>query len=162
VGEIVFRGNQTMMGYWKDPEATDRAFEGGFFHSGDLATVDADGYARIRDRSKDIIISGGENVSSVEVEEALYRHPAVAAAAVVAMPHPKWGETPVAFVELRDGWTASEEMLLVHCRRHLAGYKCPRRVLARVLPKTATGKIRKNVLRQAVRDGEIEALAAAS
>jgi fatty-acyl-CoA synthase len=162
VGEIVFRGNQTMMGYLNDPEATDRAFEGGFFHSGDLATVDADGYARIRDRSKDIIISGGENVSSVEVEEALYRHPAVAAAAVVAMAHPTWGETPVAFVELRDGWTASEDTLLSHCRRHLAGYKCPRRVVARALPKTATGKIRKNVLRQAVRDGEIEALAAAS
>jgi fatty-acyl-CoA synthase len=162
VGEIVFRGNLTMMGYLKDPEATDRAFEGGFFHSGDLATVDGDGYARIRDRSKDIIISGGENISSVEVEEALYRHPAVAAAAVVAMPHPKWGEAPVAFVELRHGWTASEATLLAHCRRHLAGYKCPRRVLARALPKTATGKIRKNVLRQAVRDGEIEALAQAS
>jgi 3-(methylthio)propionyl---CoA ligase len=162
VGEVVFRGNQTMMGYLKDSEATDRAFEGGFFHSGDLATVDGDGYARIRDRSKDIIISGGENVSSVEVEEALYRHPAVAAAAVVAMPHPKWGETPVAFVELRDGRTATEESLLAHCREHLAHYKCPRRVLARPLPKTATGKIRKNVLRDAVRDGEIEALAEAS
>jgi 3-(methylthio)propionyl---CoA ligase len=162
VGEIVFRGNQTMMGYLHDPEATDRAFEGGFFRSGDLATVDADGYARVRDRSKDIIISGGENVSSVEVEEALYRHPAVAAAAVVAMPHPKWGETPVAFVELREGRTATEESLLAHCREHLAGYKRPRRVVIRPLPKTATGKIRKNVLREAVRDGEIEALAEAS
>ena len=150
------------MGYLGDPEATDRAFEGGFFRSGDLATVDADGYARVRDRSKDIIISGGENVSSVEVEEALYRHPAVAAAAVVAMPHPKWGETPVAFVELREGRTATEESLLEHCRQHLAHYKCPRRVLTRQLPKTATGKIRKNVLREAVRDGEIEALAEAS
>jgi fatty-acyl-CoA synthase len=162
VGEIVFRGNQTMMGYLGDPEATDRAFEGGFFRSGDLATVDADGYARVRDRSKDIIISGGENVSSVEVEEALYRHPAVAAAAVVAMPHPKWGETPVAFVELREGRTATEESLLEHCREHLAGYKRPRRVVVRALPKTATGKVRKNVLREAVRDGEIEALAEAS
>jgi 3-(methylthio)propionyl---CoA ligase len=162
VGEIVFRGNQTMMGYLKDPEATDRAFEGGFFHSGDLATVDADGYARIRDRSKDIIITGGENVSSVEVEETLYRHPAVAAAAVVGMPHPEWGETPVAFVELRDGGGATEESLLAHCRVHLAGYKCPRRVLARPLPKTATGKIQKNLLRQAVRDGEVELLAEAS
>jgi fatty-acyl-CoA synthase len=162
VGEVVFRGNQTMMGYLKDPEATDRAFEGGFFHSGDLATVDADGYARIRDRSKDIIISGGENVSSLEVEETLYRHPAVAAAAVVAMPHPKWGETPVAFVELRDGRTATEASLLAHCRDHLAHYKCPRRVLARPLPKTATGKIRKNVLREALRDGEIQAFAEAS
>jgi fatty-acyl-CoA synthase len=161
VGEIVFRGNLTMMGYLRDPEATDRAFEGGFLRSGDLATVDPDGYARIRDRSKDIIISGGENISSVEVEEALYRHPSVAAAAVVAMPDPRWGETPVAFVELRDGWPASETILLAHCRRHLARFKCPRRVLTRALPRTATGKIRKNALRQAIRDGEIVGLAEA-
>ena len=158
VGEIVFRGNQTMMGYLGDPNATDRAFAGGVFRTGDLAVVDEDGYVRVKDRSKDIIITGGENVSSVEVEEALYRHPAVAAAAVVAMAHPRWGETPVAFVELHGGRTATEESLLAHCREHLAGFKRPRRVLVHALPRTATGKIRKNVLREAVRAGDIESL----
>ncbi len=158
VGEIMFRGNQTMMGYLKDAEATDRAFEGGWFHTGDLAVLEADSYARIKDRSKDIIISGGENISSVEVEDILYSHPAVSAAAVVAMPDEKWGEVPVAFVELREETPASEADLIAHCRGRLAGFKCPRRVIAYVLPKTSTGKIQKNVLRDAVRSNAIDAL----
>jgi fatty-acyl-CoA synthase len=158
VGEIMFRGNQTMMGYLGDASATDRAFAEGWFHSGDLAVADPDGYARIRDRSKDIIISGGENISSVEVEEALYRHPAIAAVAVIAVADAKWGEAPVALVELREGRQAEEAELLAHCRQHLPGYKCPRRVLAYALPKTATGKIQKHMLRQAVRDRAIPGL----
>lgn len=161
VGEIMFRGNQTMMGYLRDPAASDKAFEGGWFRSGDLAAVDVDGYVRIKDRSKDIIISGGENISSVEIEEALYRHPAISAAAVVAMADPKWGETPVALIELRDGRTATEQDFLVHCRAHLAGYKCPRRIVVYALPKTATGKIQKNLLREAVREGKIADLSEA-
>jgi fatty-acyl-CoA synthase len=151
LGEIMFRGNMTMMGYLKDPEATERAFEGGWFHSGDLAVLEPDGYVRIKDRSKDIIISGGENISSVEVEDVIYRHPAVAAAAVVAMPDERWGEVPVAFVELREGFAFSEAELLAHCREHLAGFKCPKRILAHAIPKTATGKIQKNLLRDALR-----------
>lgn len=154
LGEIMFRGNMTMMGYLKDPEATDRAFAGGWFHSGDLAVLEADRYARIKDRSKDIIISGGENISSVEVEDALYAHPAVMAVAVVARPDEKWGEVPVAFVELRDEVAVTEADLIRHCRSRLAGYKCPKQVIAHSLPKTATGKIQKNVLREIARKGD--------
>ncbi len=160
IGEIMFRGNMTMMGYLKDPDATDRAFRGGWFRSGDLAALEADQYVRIKDRSKDIIISGGENISSVEVEDILYAHPAVVAAAVVAMPDEKWGEVPVAFVELREGTSATEADIIEHCRGWLAGYKCPKRVIAHILPKTATGKIQKNVLREAVRREEIDELRA--
>jgi len=151
VGEIMFRGNMTMMGYLKDPEATDRAFSGDWFHSGDLGVIDGDGYVRIKDRSKDIIISGGENISSVEVEDVLYAHPDIMTAAVVAMPDEKWGEVPVAFVELRDGALASEAEYIAHCRASLAHFKCPKRIIFQVLPKTATGKIQKNLLRETVR-----------
>jgi fatty-acyl-CoA synthase len=160
VGEVMFRGNQTMMGYLKDPEATDRVFAGGWFHTGDLAVLEADSYVRIKDRSKDIIISGGENISSVEVEEILYSHPAVSAAAVVAMPDEKWGEVPVAFVELREDILTSEAVLIAQCRSRLAGFKCPKRVIAYVLPKTSTGKIQKNLLRDAVRRQAIDGLRA--
>ena len=155
VGEIMFKGNMTMMGYLKDPQATDRAFAGDWFHSGDLAVLDRDGYVRIRDRAKDIIISGGENISSIEVENVLYSHSAVAAAAVVAMPDDRWGEVPVGFVELRDGAAPSEQALIAHCRERLAGFKCPKRVVVHRIPKTATGKIQKNLLRDAIRAGEI-------
>jgi fatty-acyl-CoA synthase len=153
MGEIMFRGNVVMKGYLKNPDATDKAFAGGWFHSGDLAVKHADGYVQIRDRSKDIIISGGENISSIEVEEALYRHPAVGLAAVVAAPHEKWGETPVAFVELREGREAGEADLIAFCREHLAHYKCPTRVVFGELPKTSTGKIQKFVLRERAREG---------
>ena len=158
LGEIAFRGNMTMMGYLKDPEATDRAFEGGWFHSGDLAVLESDGYARIKDRSKDIIISGGENISSVEVEDVLYSHPAVAAAAVVAMADERWGEVPVAFVEVREGASPAEAELVAHCRDRLPRYKCPKRVVLYALPKTATGKIQKGQLREAVRQGAVRQL----
>jgi fatty-acyl-CoA synthase len=151
VGEIMFRGNIMMMGYLKDATASDEAFRGGWFHSGDLAVLDPDGYARILDRSKDIIISGGENISSVEVEGVLYAYPAIAAAAVVAMPHPRWGETPVAVIELRDGVAVTDEEIIAHCRAHLAHFKCPTRVVRWEIPKTSTGKIQKNVLRERVR-----------
>ena len=151
IGEIMFRGNITMKGYLKNPRATQDAFAGGWFHSGDLAVVHADGYVKIKDRSKDVIISGGENISSIEVEDALYRHPAVLAAAVVAQPDEKWGETPCAFVELKNGATASEHDLIEHCRQHMARFKAPKRVVFGELPKTATGKIQKFVLRQRVR-----------
>ena len=148
VGEIVFRGNVTMMGYFKNPEATEEAFAGGWFHSGDLAVREPDGYVKIKDRAKDVIISGGENISSVEVEEALYRHPAVAFAAVVAQPDQKWGETPCAYVELQPGASASEAELVEHCRRLLPGFKAPRTVVFTEIPKTSTGKIQKHVLRE--------------
>jgi fatty-acyl-CoA synthase len=151
VGEIMFRGNIMMMGYLDDAEATDKTFAGGWFHSGDLVVLDPDGYARIMDRAKDIIISGGENISSVEVEDVLYRHPAIATAAVVAMPHPRWGETPVALIELREGMQADEREILAFCREHLAHFKCPTRVVRWEIPKTSTGKIQKNVLRERVR-----------
>ena len=151
MGEIMFRGNVTMKGYLKSRNATDKAFEGGWFHTGDLAVMYPDGYAKIRDRSKDIIISGGENISSIEVEEALYRHPAVLSAAVVAQPDEKWGETPCAFVELKPGATVSAEQLRVFCRDHLAGYKVPRTYVFQELPKTSTGKIQKFALREIAR-----------
>jgi fatty-acyl-CoA synthase len=148
IGEIMFRGNITMKGYLKNPSATAEAFAGGWFHSGDLAVVQADGYMRIKDRSKDIIISGGENISSIEVEDVLYRHPAVMLAAVVAQPDPKWGEVPCAFVELKEGATATREEIIAHCRAFLAGFKAPKNVIFGQLPKTSTGKIQKFALRQ--------------
>jgi len=148
MGEIMFRGNITMKGYLRNPKATAEAFAGGWFHSGDLAVMQPDGYVKIRDRSKDIIISGGENISSLEVEEALYRHPAVLAAAAVARPDPKWGETPCAFVELKPGAVVTEQEMIEHCRGHLARFKVPKSVVFCVLPKTSTGKIQKFVLRQ--------------
>ncbi len=147
LGEVMFRGNVVMKGYLKNPEATAAAFAGGWFHSGDLAVMHPDGYVQLKDRSKDIIISGGENISSIEVEEQLYRHPAVALCAVVAMPSEKWGETPCAFVELREGGEETEPGLIAHCRAGLAGYKCPSRVVFGPLPKTSTGKIQKFALR---------------
>ena len=147
VGEIVFRGNVTMMGYFKNPAATEAAFAGGWFHSGDLAVREPDGYVKITDRAKDVIISGGENISSVEVEEALYRHPAVAFAGVVAQPDERWGETPCAYVELRPGTSVSEAGLIEHCRTLLPRYKVPRTVVFTEIPKTSTGKIQKHVLR---------------
>ncbi|WP_334040123.1 acyl-CoA synthetase [Burkholderia ambifaria] len=150
LGEIMFRGNICMKGYLKNPKATDDAFHGGWFHTGDLGVLTPDGYIRIKDRRKDIIISGGENISSIEVEDALYRHPAVAVAAVVAMPDPKWGEVPCAFVELRDGASATEEEIIAHCKQLLAGFKVPKAVRFGELPKTSTGKIQKFQLRNAV------------
>ena len=148
MGEIMFKGNIAMKGYLKNPKATDEAFAGGWFHSGDLAVQYPDGYIKIKDRSKDIIISGGENISSIEVEDVLYRHPDVLAAAVVAKPDPKWGETPCAFVELKAGATATPEDIVAHCKKHLAGFKVPRAVVFGELPKTSTGKIQKFELRK--------------
>ena len=147
MGEIFFRGNITMKGYLKNPQATAEAFAGGWYHTGDLAVAYPDGYVKIKDRSKDIIISGGENISSIEVEDVLYRHPAVLEAAVVAQPDEKWGETPCAFVTLRDGVDIAEQELIAFCRTRLAHYKAPRRVVFGPLPKTSTGKIQKNLLR---------------
>jgi fatty-acyl-CoA synthase len=152
MGEIMFRGNVTMKGYLKSPEATEASFAGGWFHTGDLAVVHPDGYVKIRDRSKDIIISGGENISSIEVEEALYRHPGVMSAAVVARPDEKWGETPCAFIELKPGAKATEEELRAFCRKHMARYKVPSRFVFREIPKTSTGKIQKFALREAARE----------
>jgi fatty-acyl-CoA synthase len=154
IGEIMFRGNITMKGYLNNPKATAEAFAGGWFHSGDLAVVQPDGYVKIKDRAKDIIISGGENISSLEVEDILYRHPAVLAAAVVAKPDVKWGETPCAFVELRPGAQATADELIAHCRAHLAHYKAPRAVVLGPLPKTSTGKIQKFLLRQRARSAD--------
>ena len=148
MGEIMFRGNIVMKGYLKNPSATQKAFESGWFHTGDLAVMEPDRYVKIRDRSKDIIISGGENISSLEVEDALYRHPAVMACAVVAKPDAKWGETPLAFVELKAGAAVKAEDLVAHCRGLLAGYKVPREVRFEAIPKTSTGKIQKFVLRE--------------
>ncbi|HMN22432.1 MAG TPA: acyl-CoA synthetase [Ottowia sp.] len=148
MGEIMFRGNIVMKGYLKNPEATAEAFAGGWFHSGDLAVQYPDGYIKIKDRSKDIIISGGENISSIEVEDVLYRHPAVLAAAVVARPDPKWGETPCAFVEIKPGAQVSEADIVAHCKQHLAGFKVPRAIVFGELPKTSTGKIQKFELRK--------------
>jgi fatty-acyl-CoA synthase len=148
IGEVMFKGNITMRGYLKNPAATAEAFAGGWFHSGDLAVVHPDGYLRIKDRSKDIIISGGENISSIEVEDVLYRHPAVMSVAVVAQPDARWGEVPCAFVELKDGALVTREALMAHCRQHLAGFKTPKNIVFGALPKTSTGKIQKFVLRQ--------------
>jgi fatty-acyl-CoA synthase len=147
MGEIMFRGNITMRGYLKNPSATAKAFEGGWFHSGDLGVIEPDGYIKIKDRSKDIIISGGENISSIEVEDALYRHSAVMSCAVVARPDEKWGEVPLAFVELKPGSSVSEDELIAHCKSLLASYKCPKEIRFEAIPKTSTGKIQKFALR---------------
>ncbi len=152
MGEVVARGNVIMSGYYRDPEATRQAFAGGWFHTGDLAVRHLDGYIEIRDRAKDMIISGGENIPSLEVEGALYRHPAVAQAAVVAAPHPHWGETPVAFVALRPGKVVGEEELVQHCRDLLTHFKVPSRIVfVDELPRTASGKIQKFLLREMAR-----------
>ena len=151
MGEIFFRGNNVMRGYLKNPNSTAKAFDGGWFHSGDLAVCHADGYIEIKDRSKDIIISGGENISSIEVEGVLYRHPAVMEAAIVARPDEKWGETPCAFICLKPGGTASEKDLIDFCRANMAHYKAPKTVVFGPLPKTSTGKIQKFVLREKAR-----------
>ncbi|WP_298825058.1 acyl-CoA synthetase [uncultured Piscinibacter sp.] len=148
MGEIMFRGNIVMKGYLKNPASTAKAFEGGWFHTGDLAVMEPDRYVKIKDRSKDIIISGGENISSIEVEDALYRHPAVLACAVVAKPHEKWGETPLAFIEIKPGADVSAEDLIAHCKGLLAGYKVPREIRFEAIPKTSTGKIQKFQLRE--------------
>jgi len=147
VGEVVMRGNNVMLGYFREPEATATAFRGGWFHSGDLAVMHPDGYTEVRDRAKDIIISGGENISSLEVERVLYEHPAVLEAAIVAWPDEKWGEVPHAYVMLKEDAIASEQELIEFCRERLAHFKCPKAVHFGALPKTSTGKIRKNVLR---------------
>jgi fatty-acyl-CoA synthase len=152
LGEVMFRGNVVMRGYLKNKASTEKSFSGGWFHSGDLGVMHPDGYIQLKDRSKDIIISGGENISSIEVEDALYRHPAVQAAAVVAKPDEKWGETPCAFVELKPGATVTAEELIAWCRQHLAGYKCPRYLVFTELPKTSTGKIQKFRLREMAKE----------
>lgn len=148
VGEIMFRGNVVMKGYLKNPEASAEAFAGGWFHTGDLAVVHSDGYVKIKDRSKDVIISGGENISSLEVEEVLFRHPAVNLAAVVAKPDEKWGEVPCAYIELRQGATATEAEVIEFCREHLARFKVPKKVVFIEIPKTSTGKVQKFRLRE--------------
>ncbi len=151
MGEVVMRGNVVMKGYLKNPKATQDAMAGGWFHTGDLGVRHGDGYIQLKDRSKDIIISGGENISSIEVEEALYRHPSVQAAAVVARPDVKWGETPCAFVELKPGSTVTSDEIIAWCRQHLASFKCPRTVVFGEVPKTSTGKIQKFRLRDVAR-----------
>ena len=152
IGEIMFRGNTTMKGYLKNSTATEEAFKDGWFHSGDLAVKHPDGYIEIRDRSKDIIISGGENISSVEVEGVLFKHPKVLEASVVARPDEKWGETPCAFVTLKAEENATSEEIIAFCRQHLAGFKCPKTILFTELPKTSTGKVQKFILREKVRN----------
>ncbi|MBX6425988.1 MAG: acyl-CoA synthetase [Variibacter sp.] len=152
LGEVMFRGNVVMKGYLKNKAATEKAFAGGWFHSGDLGVMHPDGYIQLKDRSKDIIISGGENISSIEVEDVLYKHPAVQAAAVVAKPDEKWGETPCAFVELKPGRSASAAELIEWCRQNLARYKVPRHIVFAELPKTSTGKIQKFKLREMAKE----------
>ena len=154
MGEVFMRGNIVMKGYLKNPRATEEAFAGGWFHSGDLAVQHPDGYIEIKDRSKDIIISGGENISTIEVEDVLYRHPAVLEAAVVAKPDERWGETPCAFVTLRDGAPADAADIIAFCCNHMAHYKAPRTVVFGPLPKTSTGKIQKFVLRERAKSAE--------
>jgi fatty-acyl-CoA synthase len=148
LGEVMLRGNNVMKGYLKNPQATAQSFAGGWFHTGDLAVWHADGYVEIKDRSKDIIISGGENISSLEIEETLYRHPAIMEAAVVARPDTQWGETPCAFVALKDGIEATAEEIVAFCRARMAHFKAPKTVIFGPLPKTSTGKIKKFVLRE--------------
>jgi fatty-acyl-CoA synthase len=152
MGEVLMRGNIVMKGYLKNPKATGEAFAGGWFHSGDLAVAHPDGYIEIKDRSKDIIISGGENISTIEVEDVLYRHSAVLEAAVVARPDPNWGETPCAFVTLKDGAVAEAGEIIAFCRERLAHFKAPRHVIFGPLPKTSTGKIQKFLLRERAKD----------
>ena len=153
IGEVMFRGNIVMKGYLKNRKATDEAFAGGWFHSGDLGVMHPDGYIQLKDRSKDIIISGGENISSIEVEDALYKHPAVASCGVVARPDDKWGEMPVAYVELKPGKTATEAEIIAHCRALLARFKVPKAVIFAEIPKTSTGKIQKFRLRDMAKAG---------
>jgi fatty-acyl-CoA synthase len=148
LGEVVMRGNNVMQGYYRDPEATAQAFAGGWFHSGDIGVVHPDGYIELRDRKKDIIISGGENISTIEVEHTLVKHPAVLECAVVSMPHEKWGEVPKAFVSLRPGETVTEADLIAFTRERLAHFKCPKAIEFTELPKTSTGKIQKFKLRE--------------
>ena len=152
IGEVMFRGNVVMKGYFRNEKATQEAFDGGWFHSGDLGVMHPDGYIQLKDRSKDIIISGGENISSIEVEETLYRHSSVAVAAVVAMPHEKWGETPCAFIELKEGCEINEETLRQFCKDNLASYKVPSRIVFQSIPRTSTGKIQKFTLRDQLRE----------
>jgi len=153
IGEIMLRGNTLMKGYLKNPSATDEAFAGGLYHSGDLAVWHSDGYIEVKDRSKDIIISGGENISSLELEEVLYRHPQIMEAAVVAKPDPKWGESPCAFVTLKpDAEPTTTEDIIAYCRANLAGFKVPKTVVFGPLPKTSTGKIQKFVLRERAKE----------
>jgi fatty-acyl-CoA synthase len=152
IGEVMFRGNVVMKGYLKNKAATDESFKNGWFHSGDLGVIHEDGYIQLKDRSKDIIISGGENISSIEIEEVLYKHPSVEAAAVVAMPDEKWGETPCAFVQLKKASHASEEELSQWCRDHMASFKLPRQFYFEDIPKTSTGKIQKFILREQVKN----------
>jgi fatty-acyl-CoA synthase len=152
LGEILLRGSTVMKGYFRDRQATQEAFKDGWFHTGDLAVQYPDGYIEIKDRLKDIIISGGENISSVELETVLYRHPSVALAAVVARPDEKWGETPCAFIELKPDARATEADIIAFCRKYLAGFKVPKRVVFVDLPRTATGKIQKNILRRRARE----------
>jgi fatty-acyl-CoA synthase len=154
VGEVMFRGNIVMRGYFKNPSETQKAFAGGWFHSGDLAVMDADGYLRITDRSKDVIISGGENISSIEIEDVLYSHPDVLEAAVVAMDNEKWGETPCAFVNLKSTAQLTEKQLIDWCRDNMAHFKCPGKVVFAELPKTSTGKIQKFLLRDQLKSGD--------
>ena len=148
IGEVMFRGNIVMKGYLKNEKATNDAFAGGWFHSGDLGVMHPDGYIQLKDRSKDIIISGGENISSIEVEDTLYKHPDVLSAAVVAKPDRKWGETPCAFVELKPGAKAEADDIVAWCRQNLAAFKVPKTVVFTELPKTSTGKVQKFVLRE--------------
>jgi fatty-acyl-CoA synthase len=152
IGEVFMRGNLVMKGYLKNPSATEKEFSGGWFHSGDLAVWHPNGYVDIKDRSKDIIISGGENISTIEVEDVLYRHPAIMEAAVAARPDEKWGETPCAFVKLKDGAQTTEDEIIEFCRIHLARFKVPKAVVFEELPKTSTGKIQKFVLRERARE----------
>jgi fatty-acyl-CoA synthase len=147
LGEVVMRGNNVMKGYYEQPEASAEAFRGGWFHSGDLAVWHPDGYVELRDRKKDIIISGGENISTIEVEQAVARHPAVMECAVVAIPDDKWGERPKAFVTLKPGATATAQEIMDFCRAHIAHFKCPAAIEFGDLPKTSTGKVQKFVLR---------------
>jgi fatty-acyl-CoA synthase len=158
VGEVVMRGNSVMAGYHGQEEKTEEAFRGGWFHSGDLAVWHPDGYVELRDRSKDIIISGGENISSIEIEQALSEHTSVLEAAVVAMPDDKWGERPKAFVELKNGEDVSEEDMISFCREHLAKFKCPAAVEFVELPRTSTGKVQKFVLREREWEGRERAI----
>jgi fatty-acyl-CoA synthase len=148
MGEVMFRGNVVMKGYLKNKGGTEKALAGGWFHSGDLGVKHKDGYVQLKDRSKDIIISGGENISSIEVEDVLFDHPGVQLAAVVARPDDKWGETPCAFVEMKPGHSATAEELIEWCRARLARYKCPRYVVFAEIPKTSTGKVQKFALRE--------------
>jgi fatty-acyl-CoA synthase len=151
MGEVMFRGNVVMKGYFRNPKATREAFAGGWFHSGDLGVIHPDGYIQLKDRSKDIIISGGENISSIEVEEVLYSYPSIEIAAVVAMPHEKWGETPCAFIEITQGHEIDTEALRMWCRDRLAAYKIPAKFVVTTIPRTSTGKIQKFALRERAR-----------